>query len=342
MAPLTRSRAGDGDVQGAMNATYYRQRASAGLIISEATQISAQGKGYAFTPGIYSDDQVAGWRLVTDAVHQAGGRIFAQLWHVGRISHPDLQPGNALPVAPSAVKPEGQAFTASGFKPMVTPRALELEEIPGIIAQYAHAAQAAKRAGFDGVEIHAANGYLLDQFLRDGTNRRTDAYGGSIENRVRLTLEVAAAVAGIWGASRTGIRVSPVTPHAGGITDSNPKALFNHLAGRLSEMGLVYMHAIEGETRGARDYDPIFDFRAFRRAFSGYYIANNGYTKSLAADAIRSGAADLVSFGRPYIANPDLVERLRRNAPLNEGDRETFYGGGAKGYIDYPTLNPEA
>jgi N-ethylmaleimide reductase len=338
MAPLTRSRAGQGDVPGPLNATYYAQRASAGLLIGEATQISPQGKGYAYTPGMYSDEQAAGWKLVTDAVHEAGGLIFAQLWHVGRISHPDLQPDHALPVAPSAIQPEGQAFTESGFKPFPVPRALETDEIPGIVSQYAHAARQAKRAGFDGVEIHAANGYLLDQFLRDGTNKRTDRYGGSIENRARLALEVAEAVTGIWGGDRTGIRIAPVSPSVGGIADSNPQALFGHLVSALNRFGLLYLHVIEGATQGPRDYDPHFDYLALRRAFQGLYMANNGYTLELALEARRENRADLIAFGRPFIANPDLVERLRTGAPLNPLDKATLYGGGAHGYTDYPTL----
>ena len=337
MAPLTRSRAGKGDAPGPMNAVYYGQRASAGLIIGEASQISQQGKGYAFTPGIYTDTQVAGWKLVTDAVHANGGHIFCQLWHVGRISHPDLQPDHALPVSASTVKPNGEAFTETGMKPFLTPRALKLEEIPGIILQYVHAAECAKRAGFDGVEIHSANGYLLDQFLRDSTNKRTDRYGGSIENRVRLDLEVVEAVTGVWGGNRTGIRISPVTPHMGGIADSNPQALFNHLVEQLNRFGLLYLHVIEGETRGARDYQK-FDFMALRKRINGLYIANNGYTKELAFQALEKDLADLICFGRPFISNPDLVERLRTDAPLNPMDETTLYGGGEHGYTDYPFL----
>ncbi len=337
MAPLTRSRAGKGDAPGPMNAVYYGQRASAGLIIGEASQISQQGKGYAFTPGIYTDAQVAGWKLVTEAVHANGGHIFCQLWHVGRISHPDLQPDHALPVSASAVKPNGEAFTETGMNPFLTPRALELEEIPGIILQYVHAAECAKRAGFDGVEIHSANGYLLDQFLRDSTNKRTDRYGGSIENRVRLDLEVVEAVTGVLGGNRTGIRISPVTPHMGGIADSNPQALFNHLVEQLNRFGLLYLHVIEGETRGARNYQK-FDFMALRKRFNGLYMANNGYTKELAFQALEKDLADLICFGRPFISNPDLVERLRTDAPLNPLDETTLYGGGEHGYTDYPFL----
>lgn len=336
MAPLTRSRAGSAGIQGALNATYYRQRATAGLIIAEATQISRQGQGYAWTPGIHDAAQVAGWKQVTDAVHQAGGRIVLQLWHVGRISHPSLQPDAGLPVAPSAIKPEGQAFTENGFQPFVTPRALETAELAGIVADYAKAAANARDAGFDGVEIHGANGYLIDQFLRDGTNHRSDAYGGSIENRSRLLMEVTQAVTGVLGGDRVGLRISPVSP-ANDIADSAPQALFEHVVGALSGFNLAYLHVVEGATGGARDIAP-FDYAALRRAFSGAYIANNGYDLAMAQAAIAEGRADLVAFGRPYIANPDLVERLRGGAALATVDRATLYGGGAAGYTDYPSL----
>lgn len=338
MAPLTRSRAGKGDVPGPMNAEYYAQRASAGLIISEATQISQQGKGYAYTPGIYTDAQVAGWRLVTDAVHTAGGRIFLQLWHVGRISHPDLQENGALPVSSSAIRPEGEAFTEQGFKPHVTPRALETSEIPGIVQDYRHAAECAKRAGFDGVEIHAANGYLLEQFIRDSVNKRTDQYGGSIANRIRFPLEVAAAVTDVWGADRVGIHLSPVSPNISIGQDSDPMATYGALVEQLRQMGLVYLHCVEGATIGPRSIPPDFSFAALRRAFGGTYMANNGYDRALALQARAENSADLISFGRLYLANPDLVERLRRNAKLEEAPKETWYGGGEHGYTDYPTL----
>ena len=339
MAPLTRSRAGAGDVPRQMNAEYYAQRASAGLIISEATNITQQGKGYAFTPGIYTEDQVAGWRLVTDAVHAKGGHIVCQLWHVGRISHPDLQRWGRLPVAPSAIKPDGQAFTETGFKPHVTPRALDTDEIPSIVRDYTHAAECAKRAGFDGVEIHAANAYLLDQFLRDSTNQRTDRYGGSVENRTRFPLEVAEAVVAVWGGDRVGIRLSPLTPQVGNTPlDSNPMALYSTLIERLDDLGLVYIHMIEGATQGSREEPPGFSFQRLRRKFRGLYIANNGYTRELALKARREDLADLICFGRPFIANPDLVERLRTGAPLAEGEKETWYGGDEHGYTDYPTL----
>ena len=340
MAPLTRSRAGEGGVPGQLNAEYYTQRATAGLIVGEATNISPQGRGYAFTPGIYTDEQVAGWRIVTDAVHRAGGRIVCQLWHVGRISHPDLQPGGQLPVAPSAIKPEGQAFTETGFQPHVTPRALETDEIPGIVGDYAHAAACAKQAGFDGVEIHAANAYLLDQFIRDSTNKRTDRYGGSIENRTRLPLEVAAAVTEAWGGGeRVGIRLSPLTPQPGGTPlDSDPMGTYGHLVERLNSFNLAYIHCVEGATQGSRAEPPGFSFQRLRRMFHGLYIANNGYNRELALRARRQDLADLICFGRPFIANPDLVQRLRTDAPLADAPKETWYGGGAKGYTDYPAL----
>lgn len=340
MAPLTRSRVGAGDVPGPLNATYYAQRASAGLIISEATNITQQGKGYAFTPGIWSDEQVAGWRLVTDAVHAKGGRIVCQLWHVGRVSHPSLQPGGALPVAPSAIKPEGNAFTETGFQPHVAPRALETDELAGIVADYRHAAEQAKRAGFDGVEIHAANGYLIDQFLRDSTNKRTDRYGGSVENRLRLLLEVTEAVVGVWGGERTGLRLSPVSP-ANDIADSDPMAVFGQAVAAVNRFDLAYVHFVEGATGGDRDIAPDFDFAALRRAFNGLTMMNNGYDLALAEQALREGRADLIAFGRPFISNPDLVERLRRGAPLAKADHATFYGGDARGYTDYPALDGE-
>lgn len=341
MAPLTRNRATMGtDAPNALNATYYAQRASAGLIVSEATQISQQGQGYAWTPGLYTSEQVEGWTGVTKALHEAGGRIFAQLWHVGRISHTSLQPNGGAPVAPSAIAAKTKTFIESGFADVSAPRALESEELPLVVNDYRVAAENAKRAGFDGVEIHAANGYLLDQFMRDGANKRTDAYGGSIENRLRLTLEVVRAVLTVWPAGRVGIRLSPVTP-ANDLTDSDPQPLFETLVRELGTLGLGYIHVVEGATGGPRDVAP-FDYAALRKAFPGLYIANNGYTGDMARAAVESGAADLVAFGRPYIANPDLVERLRVGAPLNEPNRETFYGGGAEGYTDYPALQRAA
>jgi N-ethylmaleimide reductase len=337
MAPLTRSRAGAGDVPRPMAATYYGQRASAGLIISEATQVSDTAKGYAWTPGIYTDAQIEGWRRVTDAVHAKGGKIVVQLWHVGRISHPSLQPGNATPLAPSAITPKGQAFTETGFQPHPQPRALERGEIHKIITDFSHAANCARRAGFDGVEIHGANGYLIDQFLRNGTNQRTDEYGGSIENRTRFLLEIVEAVTQSIGASRTGLRLSPVTP-ANDASDSNPAPLFQYAVEQLNRFNLAFLHMVEGATGGPRDIVPDFDFAALRKAFRGPYIANNGYDFSMADAALREGRADLIAFGRPFIANPDLVQRLKTGAPLAEPNRETLYGGNEHGYTDYPAL----
>ncbi len=340
MAPLTRSRAKDGDVPSELAIEYYAQRASAGLIIAEATQISPSGKGYVYTPGIYNDTQVTAWKHITDAVHAKGGRIFLQLWHVGRISHPSIQPGGILPVAPSAIKPDGQAYTKDGFVPLVTSRALDTAELPGIVNQYKIAAQHALAAGFDGVEIHAANGYLLDQFLRDKTNHRTDAYGGSIENRARLVLEVAEAVVGVWGGDRVGIRISPLSKF-GDISDSNPEALFMHVVKALNPFKLAYLHVIEGDTGGDREVEGGFDLQSLHRAFNGLYMANNGYDFALAEQTVDARRADLIAFGRPYIANPDLVRRLREGAPLSVADPATMYGGGAAGYVDYPFMSDE-
>ena len=339
MAPLTRNRALHGsDVPWGLNAEYYAQRASAGLIISEATQISPTGKGYAWTPGIYSAEQVAGWKQVTDAVHAKGGTIFAQLWHVGRISHPSLQPGHALPVAPSAVIPADlKTFIENGtFAEISTPRALMLEEIPGMIADYRKAAFNAMDAGFDGVEIHAANGYLIAQFLSDASNQRTDCYGGSIENRLRFALEVTEVVISEIGADRVGIRLSPVTPSHGAL-DSCPTEVYFPLVQSLNQYNMAYVHVIEGTTGGARDFQG-FDFKALRQQFNGAWMVNNGYTREMAIDAIASGYADFVAFGKPFIANPDLVERFICNATLNSIDTSTFYGGDENGYTDYPAL----
>ena len=337
MAPLTRSRSSDDGVPPDFAPAYYGQRATAGLIVTEATNISAQARGYAMTPGIWTAAQVASWRRVTDCVHAQGGTIVLQLWHTGRISHPNLH-GGALPVAPSALKPEGQAFTNEGLLDHVVPRALETDEIPAIVEDYRHAAQCAKDAGFDGVEIHSANNYLLEQFLRDSTNRRTDQYGGSIANRMRFPLAVVEAVVGVWGGSRTGIRISPGTTQPGGAPlDSDPMALFGAYIERLNEHGLMYVHDIEGVTQMSRDPAGI-DYPALRRAFRGAYIANNGYTLADAEKAISDGLADLVSFGRPYIANPDLVARLQTGAPLADAPKQYWYGGGATGYSDWPGM----
>ncbi len=336
MAPLTRNRAA-GTVPGEINATYYRQRAGAGLIISEATQVTPLGQGYPETPGIHSDEQVAGWRKVTEAVHEAGGRIFLQLWHVGRISHPSFHNG-ALPVAPSAIRPAGEVFTYQGLQETVTPRALEADEIPEVVEQFRRGAENAKRAGFDGVEVHGANGYLLDQFLQTGSNQRTDRYGGSLENRLRLLLEVTEAVIGVWGADLVGARLSP-----GGtfndVSDENPAETFTTAARELSRLGIVYLHVVDSSQvsppAGLGGWQPT---ALLRPEFTGTLISNSEYTQERAEQAIDEGLADLIAFGRLYLANPDLAERFREDAPLNEPDPATFYGGGAEGYTDYPTL----
>ena len=346
MAPLTRNRSPHG-VQTDLGVTYYRQRASAGLIVTEATAISAQGQGYADVPGLYAADQLRAWRRVTDAVRAAGGRIVVQLWHVGRVSHTELQPGGAAPVAPSAIPAKTKTVLIRDGVPTFVetsmPRALELHEIPAIVDDYRRATKAAlNEAGFDGVEIHAANGYLLDQFLKRGANRRTDAYGGSIENRAKLLLEVARAVADAAGPGRAGIRISPVTP-ANDIHDDDPQPLFEHVLRGLGALDLAYVHVVEGATGGARELpDRPFDYAAAKAAYRaaggrGAWMVNNGYDKALADQALAQGT-DLIAFGKPFISNPDLVRRLREGAPLNAPDRATFYGGGAHGYIDYPEL----
>ncbi|WP_338637310.1 alkene reductase [Erwinia persicina] len=337
MAPLTRNRAGKGLVPSELAATYYAQRASAGLLITEATQISAQAQGYQDTPGIYTPAQIAGWRKVTDAVHAAGGHIFVQLWHVGRISHVDLQPGGAAPVAPSALRAETKTFVNNGFYDVSEPRALEQDEIQQIVEDFRTASASAMAAGFDGVEIHGANGYLLEQFLKDGANQRTDEYGGSVENRARLLLEVAAAVSQEIGAGRTGVRISPVSP-ANAISCSDPQPQYNYLAEKLDALGIVYLHVVEGATGGPRDNAP-FDYAALRQRFSRTFISNNGYDLALAAAHLAEGKADLFAFGRPFIANPDLVASLKSGAPLAALNPATLYGGGAEGYTDYPALN---
>jgi N-ethylmaleimide reductase len=336
MAPLTRTRANADDAVHGLQAEYYTQRATAGLIVSEATHISPQGKGYAGAPGIYSDAQVRGWRGVTDAVHAAGGKMVLQLWHVGRVSHPSLQPGGALPVAPSAIGFEGHAHTYEGPQAFVTPRALETAEIPGIVNDYVKAAANAKAAGFDGVEIHSANAYLLDQFLRDGTNHRADAYGGSIENRARLTLEVTDAVLKVWGADRVGIRLSPSLT-INGMSDSNPAATFTYLADALSRRRLAYLHVVEPSDPRGSPSDRLIDPVLLRKAFDGPYIGNGSYTAERAVAGLNEGRLDAVSFGRLFIANPDLPRRLRENLPFNPLNAPRIYGGGGDGYTDYPT-----
>ena len=335
MAPLTRNRSSMEGVPQDINVTYYEQRASAGLIITEATPISAMGHGYPLLPGIYTDAQVDGWKKVTDAVHAKGGKIVIQLWHVGRISHPTLLNG-ATPVAPSPVKPAGKAFTFNGLVDYVEPRALDASELPGIVADYVKASKNAIKAGFDGVEIHSANGYLLDQFLRDGSNKRSDIYGGSIENRARFLMEVTKAVVDAIGSDKVGLRLSPVNPF-NDMKDSNPQAVFNYVTEQLNQFNLAYLHVVEGGIHGGGVAD-AFDFDAMRKLCKSPYIANLSYDKARGNAAIASGHADAVAYGVPFIANPDLVERFRQDAPLNEADSKSFYGGTEKGYTDYPTL----
>lgn len=337
MAPLTRNRAAAGLVPSPLAVEYYRQRASAGLIVTEATQISDTAQGYQDTPGIYTDAQVEGWKRVTDAVRAEGGHMFVQLWHVGRVSHRSLQPGGAAPLAPSAVRANTKTYVNNGFVEVDEPRALALEEIPGIVDDFRKAAANAIRAGFDGVELHGANGYLIDQFLRDGANKRTDAYGGSIENRTRFLKEVLEAVTAEIGPERTGLRLSPVTP-ANDLSDSHPQALFAHVMDVVESFHPVYVHMIEGATGGPRDIVPGFDFEALHKRYSGTWMVNNGYDKAMAEAAVANGKADLVAFGKAFVSSPDAVERLRRGAAFNEVDRDHLYGGGAKGYTDYPTL----
>ena len=346
MAPLTRNRAPDATPTPLM-VEYYTQRATAGLLISEATAISQQGQGYSDVPGLYGSEQLQGWKKITDSVHQAGGKMVVQLWHVGRISHTDLQPENGAPVAPSAITAKAKTVLIKDgmavFVNTSAPRALRAEELPGIIKTYQTAARnAVETAGFDGVEIHAANGYLLDQFLKNGSNQRTDDHGGSIENRARLTLDIVRAVTDAIGGGRTGIRLSPVTP-AGDVHDTDPQPLFEYVIRQLAALNLAFVHIIEGSTGGPREMaDRPFDYAALKHAYrvaggKGAWMVNNGYDKALAEKAVDDGA-DLVAFGRPFIANPDLVRRLREDAPMNTPDQSSFYGGGVKGYTDYPAL----
>jgi N-ethylmaleimide reductase len=339
MAPLTRCRASEGHVPNDLNVEYYTQRASAGLVISEATSVSQRGYGYPNTPGIHTEAQVVGWRKITDAIHAKGGHIYLQLWHVGRISHPAYQEDGTLPVAPSPIKPRGQVFTGASMEEYVTPRALETAEIPKIVNEYVHGAMLAKQAGFDGVEIHNANGYLLDQFLRDGTNRRGDNYGGSVQNRARLTIEVTEAVCSVWGGDRVGIRFSP-----GGVFndmhDSAPLETFGHVLRELSSFGLAYAHITQvtaqdiahGATGGVGP-------KELRQTWNGKIVSAGGFTLETGNAALAEGWADAIAFGVPFLANPDLPERFRRNAPLNKPDEASFYGGDEKGYTDYPFLN---
>ena len=341
MAPMTRNRASNpGRVPTPLMAQYYRQRASAGLIVTEATHVSPEGFGYPDTPGILSAEQVAGWRRVTGAVHAAGGKIVVQLWHVGRISHPLYQPHGARPVAPSPVAPQGQVYTPQGMLPFVEPRALETEEIPIIVDDFARGAANAKAAGFDGVELHGANGYLVDQFLRDGTNRRTDRYGGDVANRARFLLEVTGALVDVWGGGRVGVRLSP-SGTFNDMFDTNPFRTFGYAARELSRLGLAYLHVVRPEESDRRHAPPGWrpvPVSYFRTLFNGPLVGAGGYTLDSAEAAVAGGEVDAVGFATAFIANPDLVERFRRRADLASPDRSTFYGGGDRGYADYPAL----
>ena len=337
MAPMTRNRAGANNGPTPLMARYYEQRASAGLIVTEATQVTPEGVGYPNTPGIHTKEQAMGWKQVTNTVHKAGGWIFLQLWHVGRISHSLFQPGEGLPVAPSAIAPKGEIYTPQGMKPFETPRALDIKEIPGIVEKYRIGAQLALDAGFDGVEIHGANGYLIDQFLQDGSNKRNDAYGGSIEKRTRFLVEITKAVIDVWGKERVGVRLAP-----GGsfndMSDSNPAATFSHAIRELDKLGIVYLHLKEAAAADLRHGGSLVPTKMFRSLFKRALIVNTGYTGERAETVLQEGAADLVAFGVPFLANPDLPERLKTGAPLNNPDPGSFYGGGEKGYTDYPAL----
>jgi N-ethylmaleimide reductase len=348
MSAMTRNRAGAGNVPGPLNLTYYVQRASAGLVIAEATQVSPQGVGYPATPGIHSAEQIAGWRKVVDAVHGAGGRIYLQLWHVGRVSHPTMQPGGALPVAPSAIAPAGQLYTSAGMQPYVAPRALDAAEIPGVVEQFREGALNAKTAGFDGVEIHGGNGYLLDQFTRDGVNRRTDAWGGSAANRLRFPLAVAEAVAGVWGGAKVGYRCSPFQKF-GDMADGDPAATFTALAEGLARLGIGFLDVVESDAPGSLNGDPAASpeaflaarhplYRRLREFFPAGLVVNGGYDGPRGEAVVAAGLADAVAYAKLFLANPDLPARLGRAAPLNTPDKATFYGGKEKGYTDYPAL----
>jgi N-ethylmaleimide reductase len=351
MAPLTRSRAGQpGNVPTKLMACYYAQRASAAMIVSEATQVSMQGQGYAWTPGIHSREQVEGWRGVTDAVHQAGGRILLQMWHVGRISHPALQPDNMLPVAPSPIRPEGMAFIENQrgegeLVPFVSPRGLQNEEMPYLVAQYTRGALNAMRAGFDGVEVHGANGYLIDQFICSRTNRRTDEYGGSVENRARLLMEVTQTAIEAWGADAVGVRLSPLGTF-NDIADDTPEQTFGYISEKLNDYRLAYLHIINPDAAALEKHLPLNPkamrmLELIRRNYRGVLMLTGGFDRDSAKQWLEEGRCDLVGFGRKFLANPDLPERLRRAAPLNRDDPPTYYGGGAKGYTDYPSLAQE-
>lgn len=345
MAPLTRNRAAAGQVPTQLMAEYYRQRANpetgAGLIVTEASQISPMGQGYLDTPGIHSAEQVAGWKRVTEAVHGEGGKVFIQLWHVGRISHVSLLPGGAAPESSTARPAKTRTFIQGGFHAVSEPRALATAEIAGILADYRRAAGLAMQAGFDGVELHAANGYLIEQFMKDSTNDRSDAYGGGIEPRTRLLVEALEAITAEIGGGRTGVRLSPVTPANDIGQDSDPQALYGRAIERIAPLGLAYVHVVEGATGGPRDVAP-FDYAALKAAFPGAWMVNNAYDRSMAENAVAAGEADLVAFGKLFIANPDLARRLREGALLNVPDSSTFYGGGERGYTDYPTLTVPA
>ena len=351
MAPLTRSRARQpGNVPSPLNACYYQQRAPAALIVSEATQVSMQGQGYAWTPGIHSREQIEGWRLVTQAVHDAGGRIFLQLWHVGRISHPSLQPDRMLPVAPSAIQPAGQAFIENErgegeTVPFVTPRALQTEEVPLVVSQYIRGAMNALEAGFEGVEIHAANGYLIDQFINSKTNQRNDCYGGTVENRARFLIEVLEGIVGVWGPDRVGVRLSPIGS-LNDIGDDHPETTFAYIAGVLSKYRLAYLHLVNPaiaalEKKEAPDVHAARILQLIRDEYQGTLMIAGGFDEDTAEDWLAKGRADVIAFGRKFLANPDLPERFRLHAPLNRDDPGTYYGGGEKGYIDYLTLAQE-
>ena len=334
MAPLTRMRAGEENVPTELNATYYAQRASAGLIISEATQVSLQARGYAHSPGIHSSEQIEGWKLVTNAVHKQGGRIFLQLWHAGRTSHPDIQPDGALPVAPSAIAASGHAYTPNGRPDLVAPRALETEEISAIVEQFRQGAKNAKLAGFDGVEIHGANGYLIDEFIEDGSNKRSDRYGGSVANRSRFLLEIAEAVTDVWGSNKVGVRLSPSGENYT-MSDSDRAGTFRYVVQALNSFNLAYFHLMEPNQWGS---DTGLDAAFFRPIFKGILMVNGDYDRERGDAVLKSGNADLISFGRTFIANPDLPKRLKLDAPMNEPNPETFYGGDEEGYTDYPYL----
>lgn len=337
LSPLTRARSNDAGEAGPLQAEYYAQRASAGLLITEATPVAPGGRGGPNIPGLWSDSQIAGWRQVIDAVHAKSGLIFCQLWHAGRLSHSSLG-GGEPPIAPSAMTQPGQFFSASGPVPYEEARALRLDEMPQVVEMFRAAAVRAKAAGFDGVELHAAHSYLIDAFLRDMTNRRTDAYGGSIENRARLLVETLSAIIGVWGPQRTAIRLAPIG-HAYQAWDSDPEPLFTYVVERLNDLGVGWLDLVEGDTGISRAAEPSFDLQKLRRLFRGAVIANNLYDRDMAIAARAANTADLIAFGRPFIGNPDLVARLRRNAPLTEADPRSYYGGGPRGYIDYPALD---